>query len=123
MMNHVSEPVDSNAIEHTHPDSRIARRANGRELTLPMADRVAKGIATGVAVSTVTWTGRNIIGAMTRNPLIMFGLGLTAGYLAHKYRKELVASATKAAEQTKDFVLRQQENLRDLVAEAREAEE
>ena len=90
---------------------------------MPMTDMVVKGVATGVAVSTITQTGRNILGAMTKNPLIMFGLGLTAGYLAHKYRKEIIAAATSAAEQGKDFVLRQKENFADLLAETQEAAE
>jgi gas vesicle protein len=57
---------------------------------------------------------------LARHPLVIFSLGIAAGYLAHKYRKEITSITSKTAEQSKDFVLRQKENLRDLIAEARE---
>ncbi len=50
----------------------------------------------------------------------MFGLGITAGFLVHKYRKEIISITSKTAEQSKDFVLRQKENLKDLLAETQE---
>ncbi len=68
-------------------------------------------------------TGKGIIHKLARHPLVMFGLGLTAGYLIHKYRKEIIASATHLGEQGKDFVLQQRENLEDLVAECKECED
>jgi len=51
----------------------------------------------------------------------MFTLGVAVGYLAHKYRKEIVDSANRAAEKSKDFVLQQRENLEDLIASGKEA--
>jgi hypothetical protein len=55
-----------------------------------------------------------------RHPLVMFSLGIAAGYLAHKYRKEIITITSKAAEQSKDFLLRQKENFKDLLAETQE---
>ena len=53
----------------------------------------------------------------------MIGVGLAAGYFTHKYRKEIISAADKAAEESKNFVLRQKENFLDLVAESQEAAE
>ncbi|MBM4199969.1 MAG: hypothetical protein FJ189_01610 [Gammaproteobacteria bacterium] len=58
---------------------------------------------------------------LSKHPLIMFTLGVAVGYLAHKYRKEIVDSANRAAEKSKDFVLQQRENLEDLIASGKEA--
>lgn len=57
---------------------------------------------------------------LIRNPIVMFGVGFAAGYFVHKYRKQIIATASNAAEQSKDFVLRQKENLEDLLAESQE---
>ena len=81
---------------------------------------IAKGVATGVAVSTIVHSGRSLIGTMSRNPLIMFGLGVAVGFFAHKYRKEIVSVSRKAVEESRDFVLRQKEHLEDLIAESQE---
>jgi hypothetical protein len=50
----------------------------------------------------------------------VFGLGLVAGYLVYKYRKEIISSTTRAVDAGKDFVLQQKENLEDIVAESKE---
>ena len=49
--------------------------------------------------------------------MVLFGLGIAVGYTVHKYRKEIIKSANRAAEKSKDFVLQQRENLEDIVAE------
>jgi len=68
--------------------------------------------------------GRGVLGHLNplRNPLLLLAGGLAAGYLLHKYEKEVIAFVTKATGLGKDFVLEQKENLADLVAEAQEAE-
>lgn len=63
---------------------------------------------------------RSFLGRLARHPLLVFGLGLAAGYLVHKYRREIIAGVTRASEKSKDFVLQQKENLEDLVAECKE---
>lgn len=60
---------------------------------------------------------------LVKNPLVMFGVGFAAGYFAHKHRKEIIAAASAAAENSKDFVLRQKENLEDLLAETKDEAE
>lgn len=67
--------------------------------------------------------GRGLLGAsLLRNPLLLLAGGLAAGYLLHKYEKEIVLALTKASGMGKDFVLHQKENLNDLVAEAQQTE-
>ncbi len=67
--------------------------------------------------------GRGLLGAtLLRNPLLLLAGGLAAGYLLHKYEKEIVLALSKAAGMGKDFALHQKENLDDLIAEARESE-
>ena len=84
-------------------------------------------MTTGIAASAITaagaHTGRGIMKSLTRHPLILLAIGVTAGYYAHKYRKEIIGYATKVSGMGKDFVLQQKENLEDLAAEAQEAEE
>lgn len=87
---------------------------------MPSPDMLAKGVATGVAVSAITQTGRKIMSVLVRNPVVMFGVGFAAGFFVHKYRKEIIAAASSAADQSRDFVLRQKENLEDLLAESKE---
>ena len=67
--------------------------------------------------------GRGLLGAaLLRNPLVLLAGGIAAGYLLHKYEKEIVLALSRAAGMGKDFVLHQKENLEDLVAEAKDTE-
>jgi hypothetical protein len=59
---------------------------------------------------------------IAKHPVLVFGLGIAAGYLVYKYRKEIIASTTKVVDAGKDFVLQQKENLEDIVAETQEAQ-
>lgn len=102
----------------------LAEEAQDKNVSsLLQKNMLAKAVVTGVVVSTINQTGRTVMRSITRHPLLMFGLGLATGYVAHKYRKEIIAAAGNAADQGKSFVLRQKENLLDLVAESREAAE
>ncbi len=83
-----------------------------------------RGAATGTAVAVAGGkAGRSVIGKFFRHPLVLFSLGVAAGYAVHKYRKEIIGCANRAAEKGKDFVLQQRENLEDLVAESPESED
>ena len=73
-----------------------------------------------VKIATVH-SGRQLMNNITKHPLLVFGLGLTTGYLVYKYRKEIIASTTKVVDAGKDFVLQQKENLEDIVAETKES--
>lgn len=82
---------------------------------------LAKGaVATGAAAAATVKTGGGFMSILGKHPLLVFGLGLATGYLIHKYRKEIIGTATRMTEQGKDFVLHHRENLEDLVAECKE---
>ena len=83
-------------------------------------DVLAKGITTGVAVSTINHAGRSVVSIIARHPLIVFGFGIAAGYFIGKYRKEIIAMVESSVDKSKSFLLRQKENLIDLVEESRE---
>ena len=53
---------------------------------------------------------------MSKHPVLIFGLGLVAGFYAHKYRREIIESAMALTEKGQDFVKQQAENLEDIVA-------
>ena len=84
------------------------------------ANTVAKEVINGSIVSSTIHTGRRLMSNVAKHPVLVFGLGLAAGYLVYKYRKEIISGATRAADAGKDFVLQQKENLEDIVAESKE---
>ena len=66
---------------------------------------------------------KGIMSILAKHPVITFSLGLAAGFLIHKYRKEIIGAATGATEKGKEFVLEQKEKLFDAIAETRETGE
>jgi hypothetical protein len=86
-------------------------------------DMIAKALIISVAVSTINHTSKAILRSLTRHPLIVFGLGVTTGYFAHKYRKRIIAVGSQAANESKQFILRQKENVLDFLAENQDEEE
>ena len=88
-----------------------------------MMGHAAKGVAvTGAVVAAKSALGKSVVHKILGNPWVLFGLGVAVGYSIHKYRKEIIESANRATEKTRDFVLQQRENLEDLVAETRETD-
>ena len=84
------------------------------------AGAMAKEVAKGSVASATVHSGSKLIGKAKKHPLLVFGLGITAGYFVYKYRKEIIGGATKVVDSGKDFVLHQKENLEDIVAETKE---
>lgn len=84
--------------------------------SLPKIDKVVDKVATAVVATTIIQSGRGVFGALAKNPWVMFGLGLTTGYMVHKYRKEILTLSKHTAEQGKDFLLRQQQELNKLLS-------
>jgi len=113
-MNHIS------AGSHSNPIGPGKRQMTLEGNNSSKGDVIVKGVATAVAASTIIQTGKGVMSTLAKHPLVIFSLGIAAGYLAHKYRKEIISISSKTAEQSKDFVLRQKENLSDLIAEAME---
>lgn len=70
--------------------------------------------------------GKGLLGSagvgLLRNPLVLLAAGIAAGYLVHKYEKDIVLAVSKATGMGKDFALHQKENLDDLIATAQSAE-
>jgi hypothetical protein len=48
----------------------------------------------------------------------MFGSGTATGYLTRKYRQEIFSITRKTSGQSRDFIVRQKKNLKDLLAES-----
>jgi phosphoribulokinase len=80
----------------------------------------AAAAATGAMAAASTQTGTSFMSILAKHPLLVFSAGVAAGFLVHKYRKEIIQNVTRATEKGKDFVLQQRENLEDLVAECKE---
>ncbi len=117
-MKHISVKTHSTTIK---PDKgQMKMEGNHSSKGDLMFKGVVTGVGTTVIASTIIQTGKGVMTTLARHPLILLGLGITAGYLTHKYRKEIISVTSKTAEHSKDFVLRQKENLKDLLAETRE---
>ncbi len=84
------------------------------------AHAMGKQIMKGSMASASVKSGGKVMSKLARHPVLVFGLGLAAGYVIYKYRKEIVSSVGKATDASKDFVLQQKENLEDIVAETKE---
>ena len=95
-----------------HKTQRMAPPTRGEALV--------KGVFMGIIISGVTRASKSITSALIKHPLALFSGGLAAGYLTHKYRKEIIIVGSRTAKESKNFLLRQRENLMDLVAESRE---
>lgn len=80
--------------------------------------------ATGFAAGKGLLGGFNPLNTFNplKNPLVLLAGGIAAGYLLHKYEKEIVAAISKATGMGKDMALHQKENLEDMIAEAQEKE-
>jgi len=101
------------------------RARKGKNKPMPPPSRgeaLAKGVFMGIIISGVTHASNSITRALIRHPIALFSTGAVFGYLAHKYRKEILAIGCRTASESKSFVLRQQENLLDMLAETRQLE-
>jgi hypothetical protein len=113
-MSHISTQTDQNSTAPAGENGEMkANKATRGEL-------VVKGVGTAVAASILIQSGKGIMSTLTKHPFAIFGLGIASGYLTHKYRKEIILLTSKTAEQSKDFVLRQKDNLKDFPAETLE---
>ena len=81
---------------------------------------LTKQIAKGTVASAILETSGKFMSKLVKSPVMVFGLGVVAGYFVYKYRKEIIANTNKAVDVSKDFILQQKENLEDIVAEAKE---
>lgn len=126
-MAHVHGAAAKPAAHHHATMDHAAKSVTTITAPMPVAGHdMAKaaqytGAAAGLAAATQTTTGKGFMSILAKHPLLVFSLGVATGYLVHKYRKEIIETATRATEQSKDFVLHQKENLEDLVAGYKES--
>ncbi len=64
---------------------------------------MGKQIVKGSMASASVRSGEKIMGKLAKHPLLIFGLGVVAGYVIYKYRKDIVSSVGKATDTSKDF--------------------
>lgn len=81
---------------------------------------MAKQVMAGTLATATVNTGGKLMSKVSKHPLLVFGLGMVAGYFVCRYRKEIIANASKTIDASKDFILHQKETLEDIVAEAKE---
>ncbi len=108
--------VDSKA----EPGKKKRHKNTGRMAPPTRGETLVKGVFMGIVISGVTHASKSISAALLRHPLALFSTGLASGFLVHKYRKEIIIVGGRTAEESKNFLLRQKENLLDLVAESQE---
>jgi len=94
----------------------MAQKHNVKSSDSSMSKQVMAGTLATVTVN----TGGKLMSKVSKHPALVFGLGMIAGYFVYKYRKDIIANASKTIDAGKDFILHQKENLEDLVAEAKE---
>jgi hypothetical protein len=103
-------------MKHAHGNHVIKAMGHEHHAGHSMGKQIVKGSMASVSVR----SGGKLVGKFSKHPVLVFGLGVAAGYLIYKYRKEIVSSVGKATDASKDFVLQQKENLEDIVAETKE---
>lgn len=81
---------------------------------------MGKQVMAGTLATATVSTGGKLMTKASKHPLLVFSLGMVAGFFIYKYRKKIISSASKTIDAGKDFVLHQKENLEDIVAEAKE---
>ena len=103
-------------MAHSHGSKAIKGLKQASQNKNAMGKQIMKGSMASVTVK----SGGKLMSKLVKHPVLIFGLGVVAGYVVYKYRKEIVSSVGKATDAGKDFVLQQKENLEDIVAETKE---
>jgi hypothetical protein len=86
-------------------------------MTQSSAELVIKSVATAVAATVIVEAGIGISKSLAKQPIVLFGLGLLTGYISLKYRKEIIAISNHTADQSKEFMMRQKQQLDEFLAE------
>jgi hypothetical protein len=106
-----------------HPMTEEAMKEAMKNAPHMMGDMMRPVMYAGGGYAAARALGSGSVGRLLRNPWVLLAAGAALGYLAYRYRREIIAAVAKASDAGKDFLLQQKESLADLVAEAREAEE
>ena len=59
----------------------------------------ATGVATGAVVSAGSSAGKSVIRKVFTHPLVLFGLGVAAGYYLYKYRTSIISASDEAQQE------------------------
>jgi hypothetical protein len=117
-MNDIATETDSSSVK---AKKSVARKGkSGRLAPATNGEILVKGVVMGIIISGITHASKSLTSALVRHPLSFFSMGLATGYLAQKHRKEIIAIGSRTVVESKNFVLRQKENLGDLIAEIKE---
>ena len=76
----------------------------------------AGAAAVGMAAAANSQARKGFMSILARHPLLVFGLGVAAGFYAHKYRKEIIGTAAQTAGTGKSVAARTARALEDVVA-------
>lgn len=93
----------------------------GSHHMMPNMPAMAATGTTAAALSGASTQGRGLVSRIVGNPWVIFGLGVAVGYLVHKYRKEIIATAMGVSGRGVNCMGR--DSLEDLVAEEGEGME
>lgn len=119
-MKHFDNESETGGKGQAHQEMPIAGRPTEAMQALPPTpnlDMLAKGIVVGVTVSIITHTGKQVVGSLMKNPVVAFGIGFAVGFMAHRHRKQIIAIADNAAQQSKAFALRQKATIEGLLGD------
>jgi hypothetical protein len=60
---------------------------------------VATSVATGAVASAGSSAGKSVISKIFTHPLVIFGLGVAAGYYLYKYRQSIISTSDEAQQE------------------------
>jgi methylthioribose-1-phosphate isomerase len=60
---------------------------------------VAAGVASGAVATAGAGAGKSVIRKIFTHPLVVFGLGVAAGYYLYKYRKSIISTSGEEQEE------------------------
>lgn len=84
------------------------------------SSNLGKQVLVGSIATLAFVSGEKLMIKLTKQPLLVFGLGMISGVLIYKNRKAIIANADRVVIAGKNAVLQQREKLLDLVAEVKE---
>jgi hypothetical protein len=87
------------------------------------SESVIKSISNAVVATAIVESGLSLGKTIARQPVVLFGIGVILGYVSHKYRKEIIAISNYTAEQSRDFIKQQKNNINNLLVETQDKAE